>query len=45
MTLLNNFELEKIHGGGIGIWVTIAALITFAIGVIDGYIRPLKCNK
>lgn len=45
MTLIENEELDTIHGGGFGFFIAIAALITFAIGVIDGYVRPLKCNK
>lgn len=46
MILLNNAELNNIYGGGfsLGLSIAIAALITFAIGVIDGYIRPLKCR-
>lgn len=45
MTLLNELELKNISGGGFGIFIAIAGFITFAIGVIDGYIRPLKCNR
>lgn len=47
MTMLNNVELNNIRGGGIGAGVIslIAGLITFVIGVVDGYVRPLKCNK
>jgi hypothetical protein len=45
MILLKDEELINIHGGGFGFFVAIASLITFAIGVIDGYVRPLKCNK
>ena len=39
-------ELKCIDGGGfnIGIAVLIAAGVTFVIGVIDGIVRPLKCN-
>lgn len=45
--MLTNQALYEIKGG-IGKWtvVTIAgSIITFIIGVIDGYMRPLKCNK
>lgn len=47
MILLNNLELNDIRGGSfsLGLLIGIASLITFAIGVIDGYVRPLKCNK
>ncbi len=43
---LTNKELNEINGGGInlGIGVLIGAGITFLIGVIDGFFRPLKCN-
>ena len=46
MHILTNNELKQIQGGGIslGLGLIIAAGITFIIGVIDGYIRPLKCN-
>lgn len=37
-------ELKKIKGGGVGVGFLIAAGIVFIIGVIDGYVRPLKCN-
>ena len=38
-------ELEKVEGG-ISVWaaIGIGAAIVFAIGAVDGYIRPLKCN-
>jgi hypothetical protein len=47
MTLLSERELNSVYGGGFsfGLAIIIAGLITFAIGVIDGYVRPLKCNK
>ena len=41
-------ELQNIIGGGgfsIGLGVAIGGLITFVIGVFDGYIRPLACRK
>lgn len=46
MIKLNNEELKKVEGGGIkiGLIVGIGAIITFLIGVADGYMRPLKCN-
>lgn len=46
MTLLEENELNNIYGGSfsIGLSIAIAGLITFVIGVIDGYVRPLKCN-
>ncbi len=44
---LSKNELIDIYGGGIkyGIYIGLGALITFIIGVVDGYLRPLKCNK
>lgn len=46
MKNLTNEELKNVNGGGINIGVIagIAAGITFLIGIIDGIIRPLKCN-
>ena len=40
-------ELVNISGGGFsfGIFALIGAGISFIIGVIDGYVRPLSCNK
>lgn len=46
MIILEKQELENINGGfGFSIMIGIAAFITFVIGVVDGYVRPLKCNK
>lgn len=44
MEKLETNDLQKISGGGIGIGLLIGAGIIFLIGVIDGYMRPLKCN-
>lgn len=44
MIEINNNELKQIKGGGVGLGIAIVAGIVFIIGVIDGYIRPLKCN-
>ena len=46
MTELKNNEMHEIRAGGNGVAIgfLIAAGITFIIGVIDGYVRPLKCN-
>jgi hypothetical protein len=45
MERLNQIELKNINGGGIGFLIGLGALITFIIGIVDGYVRPLKCNK
>ena len=39
-------EMKKINGGGIniGLIIGIGAGVSFLIGLIDGIIRPLKCN-
>ncbi len=44
---LTTEQLMEISGGGInmGVYLAIGGLITFIIGVIDGYLRPLSCNK
>lgn len=43
--MLKDNELVKINGGikwtAIGI---IGGLVTFIVGIIDGYFRPLRCN-
>ena len=46
--VLNETKLMMITGGAsvknIGIGVIIAALGSFIVGLIDGFLRPLKCN-
>ncbi len=45
---LNNEEMYQITGGGsASFWTTvgfIAGIISFTIGVIDGFFHPKKCN-
>ena len=45
---LNNQELINIKGGAayknIGIGIILSALGSFIVGIIDGYLRPLKSN-
>ena len=45
MKVLTKDELLAIQGG-ISAWLVMGIIggITFIIGVIDGFIRPLKCN-
>lgn len=38
-------ELQSINGGSIKVILGVCGIVSFLIGVIDGYIRPLKCNK
>lgn len=49
MMELNKKELSKIEGGGAGTAFALGCLfvgiVIFTIGVIDGYMRPLKCNS
>lgn len=44
--MLEEKELKNITGGGfsIGLGLFIGGAITFVIGVIDGYVRPLACR-
>ena len=37
-------ELSDVKGGGAAIGLAIVAGITFLIGVIDGFVRPLRCK-
>lgn len=41
---LNNSELYSISGGGYGWLLALGAIGTFLIGLVDGLIRPLRCN-
>lgn len=47
MKNLNKQDLKQIYGGGFNLSIAalIGAGITFLIGVIDGYVRPLACNR
>ncbi len=45
MIKLENEQLKKINGGGVGAWFLIGGIIVFLIGVADGYVRPLACNN
>lgn len=44
---LERDELLKINGGGISVWSIfgIGTLLVFLAGAIDGFARPLACNK
>ena len=46
MKKIKEKELLKINGGGFSVsaGLCIAAGVVFIIGVIDGYVRPLKCH-
>lgn len=47
MRTLNDYELKEIRGGfsSKALWIGLASFITFVIGVVDGYMRGLPCNK
>jgi len=47
MVKLNKKELLEVNGGGIsvGACCVIGLALVFIAGVVDGYVRPLKCNK
>lgn len=46
MNKLKKEEMLKINGGGFsfGFWALIGSGIVFIVGLIDGFVRPLKCN-
>ena len=39
-------EMKRISGGGLSImgFFGIGSLVTFIAGIIDGFVRPLKCR-
>lgn len=45
---LKDYELLEIRGGAFGlktaIWLGIGGILTLIVGIIDGYLNPLKCN-
>ena len=43
---LNNKELKAVTGGA-SIWAIIGTIagIVFGFGVVDGYVRPIKCRN
>ncbi len=48
MKQIETEKLNQIQGGGgisLGVGLLIVAGAVFVIGVIDGFFRPLKCNK
>lgn len=44
--MITKDELKQINGGGINLTtgLFIGGIITFLIGLFDGYVRPLACN-
>ena len=47
MKKIHDKELEQVEGGGFswGIAAGVIAAITFIVGVVDGYVNPIKCNN
>ena len=45
--VLSKEELSNVYGGGVkfGLFAALGGLITLFVGMIDGYLRPLKCNR
>lgn len=44
--LLTKEELLKVNGGAIN-WTAISiigSIVTFITGLVDGYLRPIKCH-
>lgn len=46
MKKINKKEMMSINGGGVnlGFWALIGSGVVFLIGLVDGFVRPLKCN-
>lgn len=46
MKKLTNEELKEINGGAIStkLLALIPLGVSFIVGIIDGYLRPLKCH-
>lgn len=44
--MITESELKKIKGGVNWVIVGVGgSIISFIIGLVDGYLRPLKCRK
>ena len=46
--VLDKEKLITVYGGStaknVGLGIIIAALGSFIVGIIDGFLRPLRCN-
>lgn len=44
--MLTNNEMLAIEGGKIpfNVFAVVGALLTLLAGIVDGYLRPLRCN-
>lgn len=46
MRTLTDKEMMQMQGGlKMNLVVAVASVVTFLIGLVDGYMRPLKCNN
>lgn len=47
MQMIDEYESKKIVGGSISFTTgaIIVGVIVFAIGILDGFFRPLGCHK
>lgn len=44
--MITESELKEIKGGVNWVFVGVGgSIISFIIGLVDGYLRPLKCRK
>lgn len=41
---LSKTELNNINGGAVSGYFIFGGILTFIIGFMDGFTRPLKCN-
>ncbi len=46
MKTINEDKLITVKGGGInwGLWSGIGGVVSFVIGLIDGFVHPKKCS-
>ncbi len=43
--MLKNEELKSVQGGiSLGVGIAIGGVITFLIGLFDGFVRPYACR-
>lgn len=45
MKKLDEKELLDVTGGGYGLGLLFGGLVVIISGIIDGYLRPLKCHE
>lgn len=47
MNKLNNIEMYSVDGGAVkwGVVALIGGILTFVVGIVDGYTNPQKCHN